>query len=127
MKRTALVYGTLRPGNGERVTVSGFKMFNIGWFPGIVRGDGEIVCERVEVKDDEHLASLDRYEGYSEENPESSLYTRQLHGDDFIYVYNCSVNEDTEVEGGDWLEFTGETRGRNAHLATLELNQGVGG
>lgn len=120
MARTALVYGTLRPGLGETVEVEGFQMFNLGWFPGIRPGNGKIVAERVEVKDDAHLAALDRYEGYSEEAPEHSLYTRQKYGDDFIYVYNGEPPEDRLVESGDWLAHTGEAKGRNSHLATLE-------
>ncbi|QDP50581.1 MAG: hypothetical protein Tp1125DCM00d2C21254131_22 [Prokaryotic dsDNA virus sp.] len=119
-KRTALVYGTLRPGLGETVKVEGFQMFNLGWFPGIRPGNGTIIAERVEVKDDAHLSSLDRYEGYNEESPETSLYTRQQYGDDIIYVYNGEPPEDNLVEGGDWLKHTGEEKGANAHLATLE-------
>jgi gamma-glutamylcyclotransferase (GGCT)/AIG2-like uncharacterized protein YtfP len=116
MARTALVYGTLRPGLGETVEVEGFQMFNLGWFPGVCRGDGKITCERIEILDDAHLAVLDGYEGYREEAPEVSLYIRERVGDDFIYVYNGEPPLDRLIKSGDWLEFTGDEKGQNCHL-----------
>lgn len=121
-ERTILVYGTLRPGKEETVEVEGFKMYDLGWFPGVRRGDStdKIVCERISVKDDEHLAQLDRYEGYREEDPMTSLYVREKVGDDFIYVFNSEPNEDHVVEGGDWLAYRNEAKGRNAQLSRNE-------
>lgn len=117
MSKTVLVYGTLRPGNTEPVTITGFSMFDLGWFPGI-RPDpkGSVVCERVPVKDDQHLAQLDRYEGHYPDDPKASLYLRETIGDDYIYVYNGDPHEDRLVVGGDWLAYKGEVAGSNAKL-----------
>ena len=117
-KMTALVYGTLRPGNTETVEVEGFDMYDLGWFPGIVRGNGTITCERIEVRDDDHLAQLDRYEGYREGDELGSLYIREKVGDDFIYVFNRGeLNEDNKISNGDWLEHRKEATGQNSHLS----------
>lgn len=116
-KQTLLVYGTLRPGTTATVTVPGYAMYDLGWFPG-VRPDpsSSIVCERVEVRDDEHLAKLDRYEGYRESAPETSLYIRTKVGDDYIYIYNSEPEEKQRVKSGDWLIHTEKETGKNAQL-----------
>lgn len=102
------VYGTLRRGGAELFKVPG-QIYDLGWFPGIVLGDENsksfVVCERLEV-DDEKLAEFDRYEGFYEGEPESSLYLRVPYEGGWIYVYNHSVEGYTLVEGGDWLEYT---------------------
>lgn len=114
---SVLVYGTLRPGSGNTVKIKG-ELRNIGWFPGLdINADGEVVCERIENVDDEKLAAFDRYEGYSEENPSNSLYIRTKVGEDWVYVYNSSMEGKELVPDGDWLGFTGEAKGRNAQLA----------
>lgn len=120
MADTALVYGTLRPGTEELVKIKGFVMHDLGWFPGIIRSENEddfVVCERIEVVNAEHLNSLDRYEGYSPDAPEYSLYTREKVGDDWIYIYNAQRPLDNKIESGDWLEYRGEDKGTNYHLA----------
>lgn len=106
---TILVYGTLRPfSNTDVVKVPG-KLYDLGWYPGIVLGNNEnpeegesfVVCERITV-DDNRLAQLDAYEGYYPHNPENSLYLRKKIGTDWIYVYNHSVKNSKLVESGDW-------------------------
>lgn len=99
------VYGTLMRGEANHeyyltdesfkgnASASGFEMYDIGAFPGIVPGDGVIPGEIYEV-DDETLQRLDYLEG------EGSLYIREsvpvimsTGEEDFalIYVYNGSV------------------------------------
>lgn len=120
---TLLVYGTLRPGLGDTVTLSGYKMYDVGWFPGIVGSNDlsdTIVCERVEVKDEDHLRALDRYEGYYPDSPNDSLYFRKKVGDDWLYVYNSVYDEDKQVPDGDWLEHKNQLSGVNSQLAEKE-------
>ena len=109
MNHTILVYGTLRPfTNTEIVRVPG-KLYDLGWYPGIVlgnhenveEGDSFVLCERI-TADDERLKELDAYEGYSLSCPEHSLYLRKKIGEDFIYVYNHSVEGYSLIESGDW-------------------------
>lgn len=124
----AIVYGTLRPGEPERVIRVKAKMFDLGWFPGIrLGGNEEIIGEVIEVTDDSMLASLDRYEGYCEEDPQASLYIRRqvvIDGQAYwIYEYNDEPDESRLIESGNWLDFTNEERGLNAHLAVPALEK----
>lgn len=118
------VYGTLRPGDTDTVLVPG-KLYTLGGFPGISlevdSDDDTVVCEIIEV-DDNRLASLDRYEGYRENDPEGSLYLRQEYKDGFIYVYNhlYRVSEEQRIPSGDWLDFKNELRGRASKYFTEE-------
>ena len=126
MKHKIFVYGSLRPGKSETVTVPG-QMFALGWFPGAVNiNENEVddqphfVAEVIEV-DDEMLARLDQYEGYDPRHPEHSLYVRKKYKDGFIYQYNGNVNGrlpvPTNLAGAcDWLEYTQMKEGCNASV-----------
>lgn len=113
MPHTILTYGTLRPfTNTDVVKVPG-KLYDLGWYPGIVlgnhenpdEGDSFVTCERITVGD-QRLIELDRYEGYDPQFPESSLYLRKKIGEDFIYVYNLSAEGHDLIESGDWQQHT---------------------
>jgi len=110
------VYGTLRPGGSETVRVPG-TMFSMGHFPGIKLEGADssnfVVCERIEVSD-VRLAQLDRYEGYHPDDPAHSLYLRVPYLDGHIYVYNQSFDGKQLIESGDWLEYTGGSKGSAA-------------
>lgn len=106
-----LTYGTLRPFvNTDIVKVPG-KLYDLGWYPGIVlgnhenpqEGDSFVTCERITV-DDDRLRELDNYEGYNPDHPEQSLYLRKKVGQDWIYVYNHSVEGHELIESGDWQQ-----------------------
>lgn len=89
------VYGTLKVGgrfdSGEiranRRTKSdgiirGFKMIDLGSFPGIVDSDSENDVVRGELHEFDNLPAvmerLDMIEGYSEKDIKNSLYTREV-------------------------------------------------
>jgi gamma-glutamylcyclotransferase (GGCT)/AIG2-like uncharacterized protein YtfP len=112
------VYGTLRPEPKNIVLVPG-ELYEVSWFPGACLMDeatteSRIVCERVEVSD-ETLARLDRYEGY---NPQThdGLFLRKSYKDGFIYTYNGPMRDCFRISSGDWLYYTNERSGQNAHL-----------
>lgn len=118
MTHNVLVYGTLRPGNAREVTVKG-HIFDLGAFPGVrLDGDSTFTAELVTV-DDETLAKLDRYEGFYEDSPETSLYVRKRYTDPeqgvdaWIYEFNETPTA-RPVEGGNWLVHTGSSRGSAA-------------
>lgn len=118
---TLLVYGTLRPNNKESdvVLLKGYAIHDLGWYPGVVKTDNpedSVVCERITVKDQDHLNDLDSYEGCHGNTPQC-LYHREKVGDDWIYLYNGSVEGRPEVEDGDWLGYRDEQEGSNASLA----------
>lgn len=118
-----LVYGTLRTGEqAKRLTICGYKMFDLGWYPGVIySGNIEdwIVCEMHRV-DNATLHRLDSFEGYDEDDLDGSLYLRRNYGLDLtgceLYVYNRQVHEHPRIMGGDWLEHRGEAAGSNADL-----------
>lgn len=115
---TVLVYGTLRPFKNEEIVMVPGKLYDLGWYPGILLGgdcgdpelgpaDGEgyVTCERIHVSE-ERLRQLDNYEGYDPEYPEQSLYLREKVGEDWIYTYNRSFRGRPVVESGDWEQYT---------------------
>jgi gamma-glutamylcyclotransferase (GGCT)/AIG2-like uncharacterized protein YtfP len=108
-------YGTLRPGLGVRVHVPG-RLYSLGQFPGMVFNNLPddpylVVCEPVEIPD-ENLSLVDAYEGYYQQNPEGSLYIRRPYLDGFIYEFNQELPLQGFIPSGDWLQFTGQTKGR---------------
>ncbi len=110
MSKILYTYGTLRPGGPNTVTIPG-KLYDLGWFPGLVMGQGEVVAEKIEVED---WARVDRYEGYHPDDHEGSMYIRRPFLDGFIYEYNRRVSEDKLVECGDWLVYKNAEGGINA-------------
>lgn len=109
MSEYLYTYGTLRPGKANTVVVPG-KIYDLGWFPGLVMGEGEVVCEKLEIKD---WSWVDRYEGYYPDDPENSLYIRRPFEDGFIYEYNRQVPDDKLIASGDWLKHTCKESGSN--------------
>jgi gamma-glutamylcyclotransferase (GGCT)/AIG2-like uncharacterized protein YtfP len=99
-----LVYGTLRSMEGQPTTTVKGRLYNLGWYPGIILDeDGDdIVCEEIEATD-EQLKHYDDYESYDEKRPETSLYIRRTLGcGRMIYEYNRPVAEYSRIQSGDW-------------------------
>lgn len=111
MSSVIYTYGTLRPGNTEKVLIPG-ELYDLGWFPGVKLGGRSLVaCERVVVDD---IEAVDRYEGYNPAYPDESLYIRRPYLDGFIYEFNGPVNPIKLIQSGDWLAYRREARGKNA-------------
>ena len=115
------VYGSLLSGMGNHrllenskklgVTRSpkGFKMVDLGPFPGVVQSEDEsksVYGEVYEVND-ETFQRLDRLEGYNRFSPKSGLYDRMeietKFGRAYIYIYNG--HSARVVENGDWRAY----------------------
>ena len=103
--RKVFVYGTLLEGEGNhsyylqgssykgKAAVSGYEMYDIGAFPGIVPGNGSIPGEVYEV-DYETLRNLDYLEGEGSLYFRKSVPVKMSTGESafaWIYVYNGSV------------------------------------
>jgi gamma-glutamylcyclotransferase (GGCT)/AIG2-like uncharacterized protein YtfP len=115
MSERLFVYGLLRggqhyghvldgaPREGPR-ELSGFALFDLGRYPGAVRGPGTITGDVVEVADGALWAILDEIEGVFAEPP---LYVREEialeDGPAWIYVYDRPVGNARRIRGGDWL------------------------
>ncbi len=90
-------------------------LFDLGIYPaavpdsdGVVWGEVFAMTERAPV-----LAALDEIEGYRDNEPESSLYTRvvvpvTLEGGDpmeaWVYFYNAPLGQAQRIESGDYLD-----------------------
>ena len=111
------VYGSLRKGKGNHrildndrteylgtTRVSGFDMYNMGSFPFITDGGGEITVEVYRVTDSTTAYRLDALEGYP------SFYNRKQvqteYGLAWIYFINdFDVSRYQPVPDGDWVTF----------------------
>jgi len=116
------VYGTLRQGfpNNDLLEYSeylgddildGFLMFDLGFFPGVIRyGDDSILVEVYNV-DDYTLSNLDLLEG------KDRVYKRELvdtsYGPSYIYTI---MNPWGRVIPGDWKEYKCSDVSVSAHL-----------
>jgi gamma-glutamylcyclotransferase (GGCT)/AIG2-like uncharacterized protein YtfP len=117
MKHYVYVYGSLRPGKGDKFYVPGV-MYGMGGFPAVLlhrpkEGETEIplvVTEKVAVTDAQ-LARLDNYEGYDPDDEQNSFYLRVPYKDGWIYEFNSTLSSDRVVPSGDWLEHTGKAVG----------------
>lgn len=106
-----LVYGTLRPNEGNTVTIPAL-LYNLGSFPGVrLDEEGTTTCEVLNVSTD-RLRQLDRYEGFDPYRPPSeNLYNRvpieMNDGLYWIYEYNDFSNrplkESMIIQSGDWF------------------------
>jgi len=94
---------------GDSKSPTGFKMVDLGYFPGVIKsedGVGVVVGEVYEV-DDDTMRRLDRLEGYNSINPQNGFYNRIEIDTDFGKAFMYTVNHgfirgDKFVENGDW-------------------------
>lgn len=118
------VYGLLRKG------ASGFAQFgleqafrplgpcripgiihDLGGYPGLVAGEGEVVGELFEVVDATVIAQLDAFEEYDPAAEHASRYLRWRlrllapEADAWVYVWNRPVTGFPRVGNGDWLDW----------------------
>ena len=137
------VYGTLRAGLNNHTLISkckrighgwltGFRMYNLGEYPGAIRTHDESGRMRVEWYDvsDELLAELDKLEGYYSNSTHSSLYLRKYvgspYGRGWIYTYNRDVDESTYMEAGDWVRYLRESMSQEDFMALAMSDTSVG-
>ena len=125
MAKNLLLYGTLRDPAKPATAIQGYKMYNLGWYPGVryTGDDGDVIwCQPIHGVSPDKLERLDSYEGYDPSDPSSSLYVRHnkgLEDTEFeIYEYNRGlINDDTLIPSGDWYS---EQRGVNNSHMVLE-------
>lgn len=111
MHRVA-VYGSLKQGYHNHPllegypcqntdVIQGWDMVDLGSFPGIFKGDGEIHVEIYEV-DDSGMGRLDMLEGYPTFYNRTQVDTSE--GKAWIYYLNNPSRYDdcAKVEGGKW-------------------------
>lgn len=127
------VYGTLRKGYGnyewalkDRTTkevygvLSGYRMYAVSTFPGIVEGgEGAVIGELMYFTDPDIMMHLDRLEGYDATHESRSMYLRRkvsVHTADgpveaWTYIWNHALNA-PPIESGDYADYRPQQRRR---------------
>lgn len=88
--------------------LTGYRMFNLGAYPGVVKTYEDNQRVRVEwyKVSDSTLEAMDRMKEYDPNELDNSLFVRvRVHspyGKGSMYIYNQSLQQSTPVEGGDW-------------------------
>ena len=114
-QRQVLVYGTLMNGEANHrylenstylgtTLLEGYDMYDVGWYPAIIGGEGLAVCEAYQVPLDD-MPAIDRLEG------EGSLYAKRcerisLDGEStfaYVYVFLHDVSDLKRISS--WKEY----------------------
>ncbi len=115
MRLRVFVYGTLKRGFPLHKHLSsarflgygkllGFEMYDLGWYPGIVPGKGEVFGEVYEI-DLKTLMILDLIEDEGEEYERKLLPVTMEDGSTisaFVYVFKADVSNKRKVKDGLW-------------------------
>lgn len=117
------VYGTLMQGQpGQRL--AGIKdqltyvgpckltgsLYDLGEYPGLVPGPGEVMGQIFQLQDPNTLTLLDRYEGCIPGEPSSLFVRRRIETIEYpagywVYLYNGSVGSRPPIQSGDWIGY----------------------
>jgi gamma-glutamylcyclotransferase (GGCT)/AIG2-like uncharacterized protein YtfP len=116
-----VLYGSLMSGTGAagKPDLSRFlrpagdavlrgDLFDLGDYPGLKEGAGEVQGELYEVLDRQAFEVMDKFERYDAARPEDSLYVRRAirliepDADAWVYVYNYKVNGAPQIREGSW-------------------------
>ncbi len=90
--------------------VIGGELWDLGAYPGLVPGAGEVMGELFELTDLSVMPALDAFEDYWPDDPDRSRYDRvkvQLIKPDrlaWVYVWRLGLEAATRIESGDWLK-----------------------
>jgi len=112
------VYGTLKIGGrfaemfnkkrefSKRATLKGFNLYNLGAYPAIIEGEGEVKGELHSYSDPKNIKNkFDYIEGYRPENEKYSHYLRRKvkvtleNGEEkeaYVYIFNGKIPDECE-------------------------------
>ena len=116
LQRKVFVYGTLMNGESNHhylqnstflgtATINGYQMYDVGWYPAIIKGDNLIIGELYQVRKDD-MPAIDMLEG------EGTLYIKKCErvtdskGNTtfaFVYVYNEDVSDLKKISS--WKDY----------------------
>ncbi len=86
------------------------ELWDLGDYPGLVAGPGEVVGELFEIVDPGVMPTLDEFEDYWPNDPDRSRYDRvkvRLVGYDrsaWVYVWRLGLEDATPIASGDWFK-----------------------
>jgi len=92
------------------------QLYDLGRFPGAVRGAGTIHGELFRIESPDAVERLDRYEGYDPARTAASLFVRRpvtLTAPDepaWVYWYNHAPGDAARVPSGDWARYAAGDR-----------------
>ena len=112
------VYGTLMKGFYNDYLLANCKyigkysikgeLYDLGFFPGLIEGDGKVYGEVYEV-DKYTLKALDNLEGFSEDGycfyKRKEVFIPEFGKKVWTYFYNNDVYERELIEGGDYYKY----------------------
>ena len=106
--------------SGSKIIGKGYfigELYKISWFPGAILSEKEsnkVYGTLIELNDVEGVFKvLDPYEGFKEDEPDSSLFIRQqtkvfLENNKvlnaWVYLYNQKIDQATRIVSGDFLK-----------------------
>lgn len=116
------VYGLLRAGESgfDRFGLAGAfaprgpcripgQLFDLGAYPGLVKGPGSVVGELFEVLDASVGPTLDAFEDYWPDDPDKSRYDRVMvdliepQSSAWVYRWRLGLDQARRIESGDWF------------------------
>jgi gamma-glutamylcyclotransferase (GGCT)/AIG2-like uncharacterized protein YtfP len=83
-------------------------LLDLGKYPGLVFGEGQVLGELWEIGDPTLFEELDEFEGYDPDREDDSQYVRRRMeliepaGTAWVYAYSGSGEGHQRVESGDW-------------------------
>jgi len=86
-------------------------LYDLGEFPGLLPGNGEVVGELYELEHPDALRLLDDYEAFYPNNSRRSLFIRQRMRlaepaiECWVYFYNQPLTGHTKVANGNWTDY----------------------
>ena len=117
------VYGLLRSGESgfERFGLAGAfqplgpcvipgRLYDLGAYPGLVDGPGEVIGELFEVRDLSVMPALDAFEDYWPDDPARSRYERvkvrllSPERDAWVYRWRLGLADARLIDSGDWFD-----------------------
>lgn len=117
------VYGLLRSGESgfDRFGLAGAfaplgpcvipgQLYDLGAYPGLIIGQGEVIGELFEVRDPAVIPDLDAFEDYWPGDPDRSRYERMRvplvspQRDAWVYVWRRELDQARRIDSGDWFK-----------------------
>jgi len=85
------------------------QLFDLGDYPGMRHGAGQVVGEIYTLLDLEALRIMDRFEDFDVDQPRESIYLREsirliepAGAEAWVYIYNRIPDPSGRIAGGDW-------------------------
>lgn len=116
------VYGLLRPGGGGLESLGLTRvvklvgpcripgaLYDLGDYPGLVHGEGEVAGALLRILDAGAGPMLDAYEDFDRTAPDTSLYVRERvrlsapRLTAWVYVWRTGLDERSAIPSGDWF------------------------